>query len=147
MILYTIGFTQKSAEQFFESIKNNNIELLVDIRLNNKSQLAGFSKGSDLEYFLDKICGTKYIHCDEFAPSKDLLSRYQKGTTSWSEYEVEFREIMERRAAYKKFVTRFKDYDKICLLCSESVPTQCHRRLLAELIANTSPESIEIIHL
>ena len=89
MNIYTIGFTQKTAEQFFETIKDNEIELLVDVRLNNRSQLAGFTKGNDLEYFLQKLCRTEYIHCDEFAPTKDLLGRYQKGVTSWEEYETE----------------------------------------------------------
>ena len=147
MILYTIGFTQKSAEQFFEAIKANSIELLVDIRLNNKSQLAGFTKGNDLDYFLKKICGTKYIHCDEFAPTKDLLGRYQKGTASWEDYEKEFYEIMERRGAYAKFLTRFKDFDKVCLLCSEPSPDQCHRRLVAEKIKSTDTKNVEIIHI
>ena len=147
MTIYTIGFTQKSAEQFFEAIKNNGIELLIDVRLNNKSQLAGFTKGSDLAYFLMQICGTKYIHCDEFAPSKDLLGRYQKGLTSWIEYKAEFDEIMERRGAYKKFVTRFENFEKVCLLCSEPTPEKCHRRLVAEKVKGASEDTIEIIHL
>ena len=147
MNIYTIGFTQKTAEQFFETIKDNEIELLVDVRLSNRSQLAGFTKGNDLEYFLQKICGTDYIHCDEFAPTKDLLGRYQKGVTSWEEYETEFHEIMERRGAYKKFLNRFKNYNKVCLLCSEPTPNQCHRRLVAEKIKSTDEKSVEIIHL
>ena len=147
MKIYTIGFTQKSAEQFFELIKANQIELLIDIRLNNKSQLAGFTKGSDLAYFLREICGTKYIHCDEFAPSKDLLSNYQKGIVSWQEYETVFDDIMERRGAYKSFFMRFGGFDRVCLLCSEPTPEQCHRRLLAEKIQSVSPDVVEVIHL
>ena len=147
MKIYTIGFTQKSAEQFFELIKKNSIELLVDVRLNNKSQLAGFTKGSDLAYFLKEICGTKYVHCDEFAPTKDLLSAYQKGNASWADYEKQFDIIMEKRGAYKKFLTRFQDFDRVCLLCSEPTPEQCHRRLVAEKIQSTAPDEVEVIHL
>lgn len=146
MTIFTIGFTQKSAEQFFEALKQNSIELLVDIRLSNKSQLAGFTKGTDLCYFLDRICGAKYIHCKEFAPSKDLLSRYQKGTTTWGQYEIEFDTIMECRAYYKKFISLFEQFDKICLLCSEPTPEHCHRRLVAEKLQAADPK-IDIVHL
>ena len=147
MKVFTIGFTQKSAEQFFELIKANGIELLVDIRLSNKSQLAGFSKGSDLAYFLREICGAKYVHCDEFAPTKDLLSNYQKGVVSWAEYEKVFDEIMEKRGAYKKFLQRFQQFDRVCLLCSEATPEHCHRRLVAEKIQSFSPQNVEVIHI
>ena len=147
MKIFTIGFTKKSAEEFFELIKNNGIELLIDVRLNNKSQLAGFSKGSDLAYFLREICGTKYVHCDEYAPTKELLSNYQKGTVTWTEYETVFDEIMEKRGAYKKFLNRFQQYDKVCLLCSEPTPEHCHRRLVAEKIQSLSPDIVEVIHL
>ncbi|MBQ6482882.1 MAG: DUF488 domain-containing protein [Anaerolineaceae bacterium] len=146
MIVYTIGFTQKSAEQFFELIKNNNIELLVDVRLNNTSQLAGFSKGSDLKYFLKEICNTKYIHCPEFAPTKELLSNYQKHLVSWSEYEKEFDIILELRGDYGKFYDRFRNYERVCLLCSEPTADQCHRRLVAEKIQKEN-EGIRIVHI
>lgn len=147
MKIYTIGFTQKSAEQFFELIKANGIELLVDIRLNNKSQLAGFSKGSDLVYFLREICGTKYVHREEYAPTKELLSKYQKGSVTWAEYETVFDEIMEKRGAYKKFLESFQQFDRVCLLCSEATPDNCHRRLVAEKIQSFSPEKVEVIHI
>jgi len=146
MKIYTIGFTQKSAEQFFEAIKKNSIELLIDIRLNNRSQLAGFSKGNDLRYFLKEICGTEYVHCDEYAPTKELLSEYQKGMVSWKEYESLFDGIMDRRNAVKSFLSRFSSCSSVCLLCSEATPDQCHRRLLAEKI-QAADTSIEIIHL
>ena len=146
MTIFTIGFTQKSAEQFFEAIKSNNIELLVDIRLNNKSQLAGFTKGTDLCYFLKCICDTKYVHSDEFAPSKELLGSYQKGTTTWEQYEIEFDRLMELRGCCKTFISRFGKYDRICLLCSEPTPEHCHRRLVAEKIQAASPE-LKIVHL
>ncbi len=147
MTVYTIGFTQKSAEQFFELLKSNKIELLIDIRLNNKSQLAGFTKGSDLAYFLKEICGTKYIHCEEFAPSKELLSGYQKGIVSWDAYENEFAAIMEKRGAYKKFLDRFGAFERVCLLCSEPTPEHCHRRLVAEKLTAFYFGQIEVVHL
>lgn len=147
MTIYTIGFTQKSAEQFFESIKRNGIELLIDVRLNNKSQLAGFSKGSDLAYFLEQICRTKYVHCDEYAPSKELLSAYQKGAVTWEEYEKQFDAIMEKRGAYKKFFPRFQAFERVCLLCSEPTAEHCHRRLVAEKVLSAEPDKIEVIHI
>ena len=90
MKLYTIGFTQKSAREFFNKIKNNNIDLLIDIRLNNISQLAGFAKGKDLEYFLKEICNCEYAHDDVFAPTKELLDNYRANKVSWKEYENVF---------------------------------------------------------
>ena len=147
MTLYTIGFTQKTAEHFFELLATNKIDLVIDVRLNNKSQLAGFTKGPDLEYFLRKICGAKYIHCVEYAPTKDLLDRYHKGMTSWAEYVEEFRELMTRRGDYHQFLERFQEFDRVCLLCSEPVPEKCHRRLLAEMIAEAADSRIEVVHL
>lgn len=146
MTIYTIGFTQKSAEQFFELLKANRIELLIDIRLNNKSQLAGFTKGTDLSYFLKEICGTKYIHCNEYAPNKELLSNYQKGNITWDEYEIEFNQIMENRKCCTNFMKRFEGFERVCLLCSEPTPEHCHRRLVAEKICSTTSGNV-IIHL
>lgn len=147
MTIFTLGFTQKSAMQFFEIIRENKIELLVDIRLNNKSQLAGFTKGTDLQYFLKEICNCKYIHCDEYAPTKDLLDRYHKGTTSWDEYVEEYTSMMTRRGGHLKFPDRFKDYERVCLLCSEPTPEKCHRRLLAEMISDNSKDPVKVVHL
>ncbi len=146
MVLYTIGFTQKSAEQFFELIKENHIDMLVDIRLNNKSQLAGFTKGSDLRYFLEEICKCKYQHCIEYAPTKDILDSYKKKSISWDEYVSQYIPLMKKRNAAQSFVEKFAKYKAVCLLCSESTPEYCHRRLLAELIVADYPE-ITIKHL
>ncbi len=106
MVLYTIGFTQKSAQQFFELIKSNNIDILVDIRLNNKSQLAGFTKGDDLRYFLDEICNCKYQHCIEYAPTKDILDNYKKKVISWDEYVTQYIPLMQKRNAVRKFAEK-----------------------------------------
>ena len=146
MTIYTIGFTKKSAEDFFELLKQHRVELMIDIRLNNKSQLAGFSKGSDLRYFLREICGANYVHCPEYAPTKELLSAYQAGNTSWSEYERVFDQLMESRKDYLSFLQKYSRFSRVCLLCSEPTPERCHRRLVAEKIAATDP-SVEIIHL
>ena len=142
MNIYTIGFTQKSAEQFFELIKKNNIELLVDVRLNNKSQLAGFTKGTDLRYFLAEICQCKYKHCIEYAPTKDILDGYKKKVITWDNYVEKYNTLMNSRGDYKSFVANFNSYNNICLLCSEPAAEQCHRRLIAELIAQTDPQVI-----
>ena len=97
MYIYTMGFTQKSAEQFFEKIKSNNIQVVVDVRLNNQSQLAGFSKGKDLSYFLKVICNCLYEHEIKFAPTKEILSSYKKGSISWEEYVIQFNNLIELR--------------------------------------------------
>ena len=139
MVLYTIGFTQKSAQQFFELIKSNNIDMLVDIRLNNKSQLAGFTKGADLRYFLEEICNCKYQHCIEYAPTKDILDSYKKKAISWDEYVRQYIPLMQKRNAVQKFTERFAKYRAVCLLCSEATPEYCHRRLLSEMIVADYP--------
>lgn len=147
MIVYTIGFTKKTAEQFFTTLRKNRVELLVDVRLNNKSQLAGFTKDCDVSFFLREICNADYIHCSEFAPSKELLSAYQKKEISWDDYERMYNEILEKRGNYHQFLSRFSKYDRICLLCSEPTAYKCHRRLLAEKVQNTFPKEVEVIHL
>lgn len=147
MTVYTIGFTKKTAEQFFELLKTAGVELLVDVRLNNRSQLAGFTKDGDIQYFLRQICGAEYVHCDEFAPSKELLSKYQKKEIAWEEYETAFNGIMDKRGACEKFPSRFAQYDKVCLLCSEPTPEHCHRRLVAERIADAAKGAVTVQHL
>lgn len=142
MILYTIGFTQKSAETFFELIKSNKINVLVDIRLNNKSQLAGFTKGEDLRYFLDQICDCKYQHCVEYAPTKTILDSYKKKSIDWDEYVKQYIPLMQSRKSVEKFIERFSKYDSVCLLCSEATPEYCHRRLFAEMIVENCPDII-----
>jgi uncharacterized protein (DUF488 family) len=147
MMIFTIGFTKKSAKQFFNLIKENNIDLLLDIRLNNKSQLAGFTKGDDLQYFLSEICHCEYKHCLEYAPSKDILDAYQKKLITWDEYVNRYTALMNQRAEHIDFINQFANYTSICLLCSEPTPEHCHRRLIAEMIANNAPQQIEIKHI
>lgn len=146
MDLYTMGFTQKSAEKFFSLIKQNNIELLLDVRLNNQSQLAGFTKGRDLKFFLEKICNCKYVHEEMFAPTKDILSDYKKKVITWNEYVDKFDVLLNRRPIEKLFLKHTEGFDKVLLLCSEPTPECCHRRLLAEYLANIV-SNIKIIHI
>lgn len=146
MEIYTMGFTQKSAEKFFELIKKHKIELLIDIRLNNQSQLAGFTKGRDLQYFLDKICGCAYVHDDIFAPTKEVLSDYKKKAITWDEYVVHYDALLNSRAIVKYFMRYTDGYNKVLLLCSEPTPENCHRRLLAEFLQEKLDE-VKIMHI
>ena len=135
MYIYTMGFTQKSAETFFEKIIDNKIELLLDIRLNNQSQLAGFTKGKDLKYFLRVICGCDYQHDIIYAPTKDILQAYKKKEISWEEYETRFNKLITKRKLADDFKKNYQKYEKVLLLCSEPTPECCHRRLLAEYLS------------
>ena len=149
MNIYTIGFTKKSAEQFFNLLKKNNIKYIIDVRLNNANQLAGFTKGNDLQYFLKELLGIGYIHDTLLAPSKEILNAYRDKSISWDELEEKFTELMEEEKI-KKHIT--EDINGIlegsCLLCNEETPDNCHRRLVAEYIQKEyGGEEIEIIHL
>ena len=113
--------------------------MLVDIRLNNKSQLAGFTKGDDLKFFLGEICSCGYQHCVEYAPTKEILDGYKKKAILWDEYEKQYLALIRHRQAVESFAERFLKYRAVCLLCSEPTPERCHRRLLAEIIAKAYP--------
>ena len=142
--LLTIGFTKKTAEQFFEALKKNGVKKLVDIRINNKSQLAGFTKGADLKYFVKEINGIPYVHIADFAPTKELLSDYQDKKIDWIGYQKVFRQIIESRQIDKKY--NIKDFDNACFLCSEELPEKCHRRLIVEYFREKNPD-IQIVHI
>ncbi len=145
MKVYTMGFTQKTAEQFFKKIRDNQIELLIDVRLNNKSQLAGFTKGEDLEFFLKELCNCKYVHETKFSPTKELLDDYKKGRASWDEYVSVFSDIMATRNVADYFNEKYTGYERVLLLCSEPTPEQCHRRLLAEEFEKKI--GVDVIHI
>ena len=144
MIIYTMGFAQKNAKTFFELLKKNNVEVLIDIRLNNRSQLAGFTKGDDLAYFLQNLCGCAYYHEIGFAPTKEILDSYKNKQTTWLEYEQAFLPLMEKRGAKELFDKKFRNFQSVCLLCSEPTPEQCHRRLLAEILADSTDIVVHI---
>lgn len=146
MKIFTMGFTQKSAEQFFGLVSSNEIELLIDVRLNNQSQLAGFTKGRDLEFFLKKICNCKYEHNIIFAPTKEILNDYKKQQITWKEYVVQYNLLIENRNVEKVFLKKYTEFNKILLLCSEATAENCHRRLLAERLKNCVA-NVDIIHL
>ena len=145
MSIYTMGFTQKSAEEFFRLIIDNRIKLLVDIRLNNQSQLAGFTKGKDLEYFLRTIAGCRYVHELLYAPSKELLNGYKKGDISWDEYTKVYSALIRDRKMTEHFRKHYLSNDNVVLLCSEPTPEKCHRRLLGEALKTAC--STELIHI
>ncbi|MGO8693287.1 MAG: DUF488 family protein [Rectinemataceae bacterium] len=143
MRLYTIGFTKTTAENFFGRIKNSGSKEIIDIRLNNVSQLAGFAKRDDLKYFVKAICGIGYRHIPELAPTQDLLDKYKKGGGDWAEYELAFIDLMQVRQIENMDRSMFESG---CLLCSEDKPHHCHRRLVAEYLERHWGD-IEIIHL
>lgn len=144
MKLYTIGFTKKSAQDFFDLIIKNGVKLVIDTRLNNKSQLAGFAKQRDLEYFLKRIGDIKYIHMSKWAPTEDLLKNYQKKKIDWDDYKKEYINILEHRNIKKDI--DFSVLNNACLLCSEDKPERCHRSLLAEYFKDLNKD-IKIVHL
>ena len=144
MNLYTIGFTKKSAERFFEMLRNANVKRVVDVRLNNVSQLAGFAKKNDLTYFLQKICGMDYMHVPIFAPTKDMLDTYKKKRGRWEDYEHQFIDLMAERRIEDNIKSEM--LEDACLLCSEDKPHHCHRRLVAEYLKKRWG-NVEIQHL
>lgn len=142
--MFTIGFTQKSAQKFFENLKRAGVKRVIDTRLNNVSQLAGFAKRSDLEYFLKAIDDIDYIHILDLAPTKDILDEYKKQKGDWSVYEQKFLKLMADRQIEKKVSPDLAD--GACLLCSEAKPHHCHRRLVAEYL-NDRWGNVSICHL
>ncbi|WP_220452051.1 DUF488 domain-containing protein [Meiothermus luteus] len=143
--IYTVGFTHKTAEQFFELLRRHGVRRLLDVRLNNTSQLAGFSKKADLAYFLKQILGADYLHEPLLAPTEGLLKAYQKGKISWAEYEAGFLSLMRERRVEQR-VDRGWFSRPTVLLCSEPTPERCHRRLVAEYLAQRWGD-LEVVHL
>jgi uncharacterized protein (DUF488 family) len=134
MKVYTIGFTQKSAERFFNLLRQAGVKRIVDVRLNNTGQLAGFAKRDDLQFFLRELGGIDYVHIPELAPTADILDAYKKHKGSWDVYEQEFLSLMEKRRIDE---TVARDViDQGCLLCSEHKPHHCHRRLVVDYLQN-----------
>jgi uncharacterized protein (DUF488 family) len=143
--IYTIGFTQKSAAQFFGLLKQHEIRRLVDVRLNNVSQLAGFSKRDDLAYFLRELVGAEYRHEPLLAPTQEMLDDLKKRRGSWADYEERFLALMgERQIEHELDPALFEE--RTVLLCSEPTPERCHRRLVVEYL-DTSWGDVRAIHL
>lgn len=144
MKIFTIGFTKKSAAAFFSTLKNAGVARLVDVRLNNTSQLAGFAKKDDLRYLLAEICGIGYLHLTQFAPTREMLDEYKKNKGDWEAYRSSFVALMKERAVENSISPA--TMDNACLLCSEEKPDHCHRRLIAEYLRDKWP-GVSIEHL
>ncbi len=145
MEIYTIGFTQTTAEHFFRRLADAGVKRLVDVRLNNSSQLAGFAKARDLPFFLDRLVGARYEHEPALAPTQQLLDDYKKRNGDWAAYEAGFLELMRQR----RIETSLSPSDfavPTALLCSEATPEHCHRRLVCEYLAERWP-GVRAIHL
>lgn len=143
MRIYTIGFTKKTAEQFFEKLDQPGLIRLLDIRLNNRSQLAGFTKFRDLAYFLKTILGVDYLHLPYLAPTKAILDAYKKKSIDWPTYKCQFEALMTARKIER---TRKDIIDRGCLLCAEPLPEHCHRKLVADYLSRHWG-NLEIVHL
>lgn len=145
MEIYSIGFTKKSAREFFDLLKAAGIRRLLDVRLNNVSQLAGFTKRDDLAFFLREICDAEYRHEPMLAPTQELLDAYKKQRGDWSTYERSFLELMRDREIEAKLDRAIFDVPTV-LLCSEPTPENCHRRLVIDHLALHWPD-VRPIHL
>lgn len=143
MKIYTIGFTKTSAEGFFNRLIKSGTNKLIDVRLNNISQLAGFAKRDDLQYFTKQICGIDYEHISKLAPTKDILDEYKKNGGAWEIYQKNFLDLMTKRNIEN---IDPQQLNGSCLLCSEDKPHHCHRRLVAEYLRDKW-SNVEIIHL
>ena len=144
MNIFTIGFTKKSAEDFFKKLLENNVKTVIDIRLNNTSQLAGYAKKDDLIYFLKEIGNINYIHKPELAPSEEILKDYKNKKIDWQEYEKQYIQLLEERKILEKI--DINEFNDACLLCSENTPEKCHRRLLTDFLSNNFG-NVVVIHL
>jgi len=143
---FSIGFTQTTAARFFERLRSANVRKVVDVRLHNTSQLAGFAKSEDLAYFLREICGIEYVHEPLLAPTDSLLKAYKKEGGSWQDYNDKFLQLMSDRKI--EDTLQPASLDRSCLLCSEATPHYCHRRLVWEYLRGKwGPNMMRIEHL
>ena len=143
--VFTIGFTKTTAEHFFDRVKQSNATSLIDVRLNNTSQLAAFAKAKDLKFFLKTICNVDYIHQPILAPTKDILTEYKKNKGDWSVYRSQFLNLM----ADRKIEERMKPdlLNNSCLLCSEDKPHNCHRTLVCDYLNSKWSSNLIVSHL
>jgi uncharacterized protein (DUF488 family) len=142
--IYTVGFTKKTLQEFIEALRQAGVQRVIDVRLRNTSQLAGWSKYPDFAYLLAAGFGIAYEHHPEFAPTGELLDAY-KQNKDWSSYEAAFQALLAARQPEEQGHALLEK-DGICLLCTEPTPEKCHRRLVAEYLAGLMPE-VEIKHL
>jgi uncharacterized protein (DUF488 family) len=145
IVLYTIGFTKHSARDFFEKLRATRISHLVDIRRDNVSQLAGFAKRDDLDYFTRTILGVPYTHQPILAPTSELRNAYRSREITWEEYAERYLTQIGKADLSALLVPEW--LDRACLLCSEHTADRCHRRLAAEYLAERSSAPTQIVHL
>ena len=141
----TIGFTKTTAEHFFQRLLINEVKRVIDVRLNNTSQLAGFAKARDLTYFLNALGGIDYVHEPLLAPTQDILTAYKKLKGDWSDYRVQFMDLMDARKIDQHFSIDY--FDNGCLLCSEDKPHHCHRSLVVEFLNDRWDDQLHVKHL
>lgn len=144
MKVFTIGFTKKNAEQFFARLRQSGLKRIVDTRLNNVSQLAGFTKKEDLRFFLKEVAHIDYVHLPALAPTQEMLDAYKKNGGDWDAYERQFLSLMAERRIETTIDKNI--VEGACLLCSEATPHHCHRRLVAEYLQGKWGD-VEIQHL
>lgn len=144
MKIFTIGFTKKTAQRFFDALRRSGAKRVVDVRLNNVSQLAGFAKKDDLRFFLKEICGMDYVHLPQLAPTQEMLDAYKKQKGDWAAYEAKFLDLMRQRRIEESIPREI--VAEGCLLCSEDKPHHCHRRLVAEYLKERWGD-VDIAHL
>jgi len=146
--LYSIGFTKKSAQTFFDLLESAGVKWVMDIRLSPDSQLAGFAKKRDLGFFLEKVSHIHYSHELDLAPSEELFRAFRAKELDFPRYEELFRELLEKRNVIPRYLETIRTSEPICLLCSEATPENCHRRWVAEVLQGAAhPGEIEIVHL
>lgn len=144
MNLYTIGFTGKSAEQFFTLVSETKASRLIDIRINRTSQLAGFAKEQDLKFFIPELTNMDYVVREDLAPTKDLLASYRRQDIAWEQFAERYEQLLRERLL-QNALSR-EDFSNSILLCSEKEPEKCHRTLLANILIEQFP-SLEIVNL
>ena len=141
--LFTIGVAGRSAGDFFDTLVKHHVRVVIDIRLNNRSQLTGFTKKEDLRFFLKELAGIDYVHEVDLAPTENLLKDYRNNRISWNDLKKSLLKLVDKRKVIHKYSV--KDLDRACLLCSEREAKKCHRSLIAELFSKRY--NMAIIHL
>lgn len=142
--LFTIGFTKKNAEKFFTLLRNAGVKRLLDIRLNNSSQLAGFAKKDDLAFLVRELCHADYLHLEQLAPTQEILDAFKKAKGEWVVFERAFNQLISTRHIENTVTPELLDHG--CLLCSEETPEHCHRRLVGEYLQKHIP-NLQVVHL
>ena len=145
MTVFSLGFTKKNAEQFFHLLRANHVKTVLDVRLNNVSQLAGFAKRDDLAFFLREVANIDYVAMPDWAPTESLMKQYKSGDIGTERFEDDFMALMAQRNIERDVPRALLEHG--CLLCSEHEPHQCHRRLVLQYLQQHSDLNWDIRHL